>query len=223
MEKVSKINSPVVLSEGRIENFPDLLNLILEYAVFFRWIYFKNRPRGNLFLFRSLLVVSFFASIYFLAFGDFGLVLEGIEIDPVVAFAGAVVFGYWNMLNVFHRKSEACSQIYLEMIKNANSGKDINSRLLCNTLCLELLTLDLWAHRMYKSLFARNLSRAVDVAYAKKMSQIGAVQLPENKSHFLDFINKGQLQAKDARTLLDSYQDVLLEEVKVFSHKEAAA
>lgn len=208
--------SAVKLSEGSIEGFHDLLNLFLEYFVFFRWIYFKNRPRGNLLFLRSILVVGTYSSIYYYFFGSFTLVLEGIEVDSIICFAGAIVFGYSNMLSVFHRKSDSCTKLYVQMVSQSTEGNDKAAQLLANTLCLQLLTLDLWAHRMFRRIFSSYLQKAIDYTYKHNKDVISESKLPPKIEGAYELLNSGKLQAKSARAILDNYQGHLLEVSKVY-------
>lgn len=216
MKKSPRIDESIKLTEGSIEGFHDLLNLFLEYFVFFRWIYFKNRPRGNLLLLRSLLVVGSYSAIYYYFFGSFSLVLEGIEVDSIICFAGAIVFGYSNMLSVFHRKSDSCTKLYVQMVSQSTNGNRIAAELLANTLCLQLLTLDLWAHRMFRSVFSNYLHLAIKFTYANNPDLISRYRMPDRIEGAISIVNSGKLQAKIARTFLDNYQEHLLEESKVY-------
>jgi hypothetical protein len=219
----SPIKSPVLLSEGKVESLSDFVNLTFEYAIFFRWIYFKNRPRGNLLLVRALLVVGMLASLFYFFFHDFGLVLEGIEIDPIIAFTAGVALAYWDMIKVFHWKSEACGTIHLEMIKEGGQGRTQTARTLSNSLSIELLTLDMWAHRKYRQLFSRNLHRAVEHAYSKNSKKIEGMTLPEKIGDLYKKINAGHLQAKEARLLLDNYQEYLMYQTNLHFEGKSAA
>lgn len=218
MKKKPKIEEAIKLSEGSIEGFHDLLNLFLEYFVFFRWIYFKNRPRGNLLLLRSLLVVGTYSIIYYYFFGSFSLVLEGIEIDSVICFAGAIVFGYSSMLSVFHKKSDSCTKLYVQMVSYSTAGNRIAADLLANTLCLQLLTLDLWAHRMFRRIFSNYLQLAIKFTYTNNSELISQFGMPDKIEDAIKVVNTGNLQAKAARMLLDNYQGHLLAESKVFKN-----
>lgn len=203
------ISHPVKLKEGKIESFSDALNLIIEYGLFFRWIYFKNRPRGNLLLLRGILGVSFWASIIVYAKFDWKLILMGIDIDPLIAYFFAVGLSYHSMASVFYRKSESCSQMYTEMLKAGGAGNIWCAKALSNALAIELLTLDLWAHRKYRGLFSKNLFRSIEHAYSTNSALIN-MDKPSTMEKLIDIVNKGELQAKEARILLDNYQDYLM-------------
>lgn len=209
---MSHLKYPVRLAEGKIENFSDFLNLIFEYGLFFKWMYFKNRPRANLLLLRSVLMVTVFSVGFFYFFYDFGLVLEGIEIDPVIALAGAVVVGYWNMIATFYKKSQACNYLHVELLKATGDGKLQTAELLSNSLAIELLTLDLWAHRKYRHLFAVYLYKSMELAYQDKAMEIADLKLPKSLAECIEYVNHGHLQAKEARILLDSHHQVLMKQ-----------
>ncbi len=189
----------VKLRESRPKTFPGLLDMVFEYIVFYRWIYFKNRPRGNLLLLRALLSVSFFFAIYFQFFGNIRLVLSGIEIDPAILWLVCVVGGYWNMLSVFHQKSAHCSRIYQEILKEVGRKNDRGAKLLSSALARELLTLDLWAHRSY-SWFLRGV---IDEAIM--------TQQPGDRAQFYSRMNKGDVAISELRALIEGYERGLLQ------------
>ena len=201
------LNCPVRLSEGKIENFSDFINLALEYGLFFKWIYLKNRPRGNLLFLRSAMMVGSFSCLFFYFFYDFGLVLEGIEIDTVIALTGAVIIGYWHMTGSFYKKTKSCNDIHLEMLKASGAGDRRSVEILSNSLAIELLTLDLWAHRKFRKVFRECLLSSMELAYS---SDLEGINKPKSLDEYVDYVNKGRLQAKEARILLDHQQDVFL-------------
>lgn len=215
------LNSPVRLKEGRIENFSDFVNLMFEYGVFFKWIYFKNRPRGNLLFLRSALMVGTFSFVFFYFFYDFGLVLEGIEIDPVIALAGAVIIGYWHMTSSFYKKCKSCNQIHLEILKAAGKGDHKTVDILTNSLAIELLTLDLWAHRKFRNLFAQSLNDSLE--FATKHPKDIHWKAPKDLKAYQELVNKGGLQAKEARLLLDHRHKSLMASKKEKATKKSAA
>ena len=215
------LNSPVRLKEGRIESFSDFVNLVFEYGIFFKWIYFKNRPRGNLLLLRSAMMVATFSVGFFYFFYDFGLVLEGIEIDPVIALAGAVIIGYWHMTSSFYKKCKSCNQIHLEILKAAGLGDQRTVDLLTNSLAIELLTLDLWAHRKFRGLFAESLFHSLK--HASDEHKAITWKAPKNLEDYILKVNKGDLQAKEARQLLDFHHKSLMKSASKKKNKVKAA
>ena len=159
---MNPLKNPIRLAEGRVESLSDLVNLLFEYGLFFKWIYFKNRPRGNLLFLRSTLMVGAYALIFFYFFYDFGLVLEGIEIDPVIALTGATIIGYWHMTSTFYKKSKSCNDLNVEILKAVGREDHKTVELFSNALAIELLTLDLWAHRKFSSIFSEEIYKAID-------------------------------------------------------------
>ena len=209
------IEAPVFLSDGKIKSLSELVNVAFEYLIFFRWSYFKNRPRGNLLLLRALLIVGFFGAAYYQLVSDFDLVLGGIEIDPVIAMFAGVVIGYWKMTDVFHKKSETCVRLYHDYLKAMSKGHEREGEILFNNFAMQILTVDLWAHRSFRVHFARALEEALKVCFEEKyQTEDAQALLKEMKIHsqveFMEHINRGRLYARQARRLLENHQAFLL-------------
>lgn len=206
---LGRVHCPVQFSEGKIEQAHDAINLFFEYAIFFRWMYFKNRPRANLLFIRAFLITSTFFFIYVQFRHDFELILEGFDMDPVLAYIAAIVIGDWKMVNTFYRKSEACEALYIEMIKAEGAGNTHLATLLSNALAIELITMDLWAHRKYSRIFANNLALAIDHVYSIP-ERPASLKLAESIDQVWDALNRGKMQVHDAREILNVYQLHLL-------------
>ena len=199
------IHQSVRLSDGKIQGIPDLVNLILEYFVFYKWMFFKNRPRGNLLFLRSLLVVGTFSILYFYFFGQFELVLEGIDIDPVIALGLAAGVGYWNMVNVLNKKSMYCGQLYNQIFAVLAGGDKKKGEAMATSLAIQLLTLDLWAHRSFGRVFVKKLDEAIQFHGSAKGSGT-----KDDIPTLVKKVQAGKLKVKEARTLLEDYQAHLL-------------
>ena len=211
---LKSIKQNLHFSDGKIEQMSDLLNFILEYFMFYRWIYFKNRPRGNLLFLRSLLVVGTFAFLFFKFFHDFRLVLMGIDINPVIAMGAATALGYWNMVSVFHNKSSTCTTIYTEIMKAKGEGNLKSVELLSNSFALNLLTMDMWAHRLYDSFFSKNLEIAIHHHFykgdwSKAHPQASLEEKNKAINDYIEIVNAGRLQAREARYILTEYREFL--------------
>lgn len=204
-----KINSHIRLAEGQISGASDLINLALEYLVFFRWIYFKNRPRVNLLLIRTIMIIGLFAVCFFQLVSDFSLVLAGIEIDPVIALFITVVIGFWQTTNTFYSKASSCNGVYLNYLQAITEDNYRKIFVLRNALALQLLTLDLWAHRLYRNLFAADLEASIKFAFANK-DQVPLVEKETDQEAFIKKVNDGKLKVDEARSLLGHYQEALL-------------
>ena len=74
-----RISPQLLLAETAVKNVQDAVNLGIEYLVFFRWIFFKNRPRGNFLLIRAFMAICLFGFAYYKIFGRFELMLAGID------------------------------------------------------------------------------------------------------------------------------------------------
>jgi len=185
---MEKVNYPVKLSSCKIHSFGDFINWLFEHFVFFRWMYFKNNPRGNLLLIRSALVTSFFGILYYLFFSSFNLIIAGVDLDPIIVLGVAITVGYWSMTTSFAQKSSHCSQLYMEFLRYQAGGNSETAKALGNYLSTTILTTDLWAHRGFAKHFAKSLELAAE-------SQ-------ENASEIISSINSGRFNSKDVRELI---------------------
>ncbi|MBT3584578.1 MAG: hypothetical protein HN509_06710 [Halobacteriovoraceae bacterium] len=192
---MAKINHPVKLSECQINGVNDFVNWFFEYLIFFRWIYFKNRPRGNFLLIRAFLAVGFLALIYYYVFSSFHLVLQGIDIEPLVAFIILTTVGYWNMSSIFHQKSAHCANLYRDFLREMGKGNKKAGELVKVLLASNLLTVDLWAHRGYSQLFAESLEESIRF---KDKEAADAV---------IEKANLGNLNSADVRSYLQYYMN----------------
>ena len=204
----NQLNNPIVLAEMKPESILDLINLFLEYFVFFRWIAFKNRPRGNLFLLRSFMIVGVFALIYFKFRSSLQLVMQGVEVDSVLALSAAVVIGFWYSTGVFHKKTSFCMDLYSDIMKEYAHGNRKGAHLLSVNLSATLLTLDLWAHRAFSTLFNKSLEDAINFRFPTAQGQSG-----EERDAVIKRANRGKLTIREARVLIDNYQAFLLTQV----------
>lgn len=195
------VNSPVKLKEDSIEGFQDVFNSFFEYFIFFRWIYFKNNPRGNLLLIRAILAVGLLGFLYYSFFSSFRLIIAGIDVDPVIAMAIFITIGYWNMSSVFHKKSNYCASLYNEYLKQVGSGNKNSALLLGNLLAINLLALDLWAHRTFSSLFAEYLELAIK----------NTVISDQDINQIFEKINQGKMDVAESRKYLLAHQKIIMD------------
>jgi hypothetical protein len=185
------------LKESPIRSFADLLNWIFEYLVFFKWIYFKNRPRGNFLFLRSIMVTTFFGFIYYTLFSSLELLIMGVDIDPIIILALVVTIGYWNMTYVFQRKSVDVTNLYNQYLIELGQGHKQSADLLLNSLSMQVLAVDLWAHRSFTDIFVKALNLAIK---------------DDNGSD--DWSNKlesNKMSVREARELLQNRQNKLIQ------------
>ena len=185
------------LKESPIRSFADFLNWIFEYLVFFKWIYFKNRPRGNFLFLRSIMVTTFFGFIYYTLFSSLELLIMGVDIDPIIILALVVTIGYWNMTYVFQRKSVDVTNLYNQYLIELGQGHKQSADLLLNSLSMQVLAVDLWAHRSFTDIFVKALNLAIK---------------DDNGSD--DWSNKlesNKMSVREARELLQNRQNKLIQ------------
>ena len=109
MQKIDPLK-PIYLRETRPSGFMEFIHHFMEFAVFFRWSFFKNRPRGNYLMFRSFIQVTIFATIYYNLFNSFEMVLEGIEIDGRFV----VIFSPYDISCALERQSTSACEGYVQ-------------------------------------------------------------------------------------------------------------
>jgi hypothetical protein len=197
-----------VLSESKIETFQDLLNIVFEYLIFFKWIYFKNRVRGNLFFLRSILMVLTFALIYFKFFASFNLVIIGVDIDPVIAFGAAIVINYWAMVQSFAGKSVLCLNVYNDVLKAYGSKNIIGAQLLRNSLALQVVTVDMWGHRLFSPMFISAIKSALIEYYTRKPQEMSTLIL------FVSAFKEGRVTPRQVRLILTEHQDAMIKAIQ---------
>jgi hypothetical protein len=90
------------LAHSKSENIYDFFHTFVENFVFFRWVYFKNRPRSTFLIFRSVMINSLIFGAYYYFFSHFKFLLMGVDINPVLVYSGAIFMGYWSMTSSFH-------------------------------------------------------------------------------------------------------------------------
>lgn len=209
------LNTPIKLCGEPIHNLIDILHWSIENLVFFKWTFFKNRPRANFILIKSILTVIILSIIIFLiteAFNKLGirtnneknflLFLEKNLYNLLITFLGAISIIYWQTATIFQKKWLYCNELYNKIL--ALDGNDIyHHDLLCNALAIDLLTLDLWAHRSFRDFFRDELNNAIS----------------NYKSEYIldktiEKINNGYLNERDAFDILESHQRKLLEREK---------
>lgn len=198
------LNYRIYLSESKIKNIFELLHKVFENLVFFRWIFFKNRPRSTFLLTRAFLITSVFCFCYLLFKSRFNFFIMGLDIDPVLVFFFMGILGYWNMLKGFYDKNNYCSNLYNEIIKEKARGHQKSSKILSLNLSSQLLAMDLWAHRIYSPSFVKNLEEAIIFCYSEQNKYFK----PKFKSleECFQAANNKKLNVGDARNILLSHQ-----------------
>ncbi len=197
MKKPSK---RLFLKGSKIRGFHEAFHFCVENFIFFKWTFFKNRPRSSFLLTRSLLINTLVYGAYYTLFSHLKFLVMGIDIDPVLLFTGSTALGYWAMSRDFHQRSQYLSSLYNEVIKAEAKGNEREALMLKLSFSSQLLTMDLWGHRLYSWV----LADAIEEAYSWNAKS--ETPLP---SDFIDKLNSGKLSSGEVRNLLIQRLQVL--------------
>lgn len=178
----------VQMKETPVQGVQDFINWFIEYFLFYRWIFFKNRPRVNFLLLRAIMVVCTWFGLYYLFFSSFELLIIGVDVDPIILLGICIVVGFQGMSNTFAKKSVDCIKLYNEYLTEFAKGDYNVAKLLATSLSLQLLMVDLYAHRNFSWLFAKVMFEA-----------IGTDQ--ESKNRF----EQGTMNVREARCILQKF------------------
>lgn len=149
------------MCETPIKGVQGFLNWFIEYFLFYRWIYFKNRPRVNFLLLRSLMIVGTWFGLYYAFFSSFELLVIGVDLDPVILLGIFVAIGFFAMSNAFAKKSVDCLHLYNEYLRAFAQGEYNVAKMLATSLALQLIMVDLYAHRNFSWLFSKVMLEAL--------------------------------------------------------------
>lgn len=192
----------------------------IELFVFQRWQLFKNHPRGNYLLLRACLGTLTVTCLGYLALTRIplpGAVVRSLAsattatdaanpnpsydslVKLVFAFLGAVSVSYWNMGQIFNRHWTYCSDAFNTVLQTTDADARDRLRL---SLAIDLITLDLWAHRSFRDLFRDELFRAIVAKYRDP----GVLNDTINK------ISKKKMREDEALRILSERRRILLAE-----------
>lgn len=213
----NELNYRIYLKESSLNNFYEVFHKFAENFIFFKWMFFKNRPRTTFLLLRASLVNALVFGLYYALFSNIQFLLLGIELDPILFFATGCVIGYWNMSSSFAQKTNYLSQMYNDVIKELGHHNHTTSKILACNFTTQLLTMDMWGHRLYSRLFIKTLSEAAHWSIEKKQHH--------SFTSFAEFVhaaNTGKLEVSIAREMILDYQEFLTESSKMHEEESAA-
>lgn len=190
---------------------------------FFHWIieivlgkfqYFKNHPRANFLLLKSIWTVLI---VYILAVFLFYIVYRVFEpskginayinenfyhsiIASITGLLTAISVIYWQSAKIFYQKWHYCSNLYNKIISTDHKNHKEIYRTLSNALAIDLILLDLWAHRAFKEVFRDELKNAIN-NYDRL----------EIRNSIFNKVNNNQLSENEALHILQAYQYKILE------------
>jgi hypothetical protein len=217
------VNSPVCLEDDA--SFSGI-HFALEKLVFWRLAKWKNQPRTNFLFLRACLIVATMllaiVGILSVAVGIGYLVGSESAVTSLRSFRGewpkhllhcllgffsAVSVLFWNLEKEFKGRLMYCNSVYNESLKCTTYGlKNIRrlsilkKDLLSNSLAIDLLYFDLWAHYSLKELFAQELEEAIQDYYQPGNPVTEAIKR----------INSGKMGEIEASKLLHNRQSMLL-------------
>lgn len=203
----SFLNYRIYLADSKIKGLHEIFHYLIENFIFFRWMFFKNRPRSTFLLIRAFLITGIFCCLYYLTISKFKFLIMGVDVDPVLLFSFMAVIGYWNMLRAFYDKNNYCSNLYNEIVKESAKGNNKSAEILRVNLATQLLSMDLWSHRIYSGTFVHMLENAIEFNFTEKNDYY---KCPfSNKEECVKAANDRKLQVGVARNMLMAYQHYL--------------
>lgn len=208
----------VYLKQSAMSNPYELFHKFAENFLFFKWTFFKNRPRSSFLLVRSVFINSVIFGGYYYLFSHINFLMMGVDVNPVLLYTAAVFMGYWSMTNSFNQKCNYLSNMYNEIIKYEAGDVTTTSKVLRLNFCAQLLTMDLWGHRLYSWLFVKTLFEAELWAQENNKSNYASIE------EFHTTLVKKNLKISEVRNKLINYQRFLIEgkDVKKASHLKVA-
>lgn len=203
------LNSPIQLCGEPIHNPIDFLHWAIENLILFKWTFFKNRPRVNFILIKSILTVTTVSFIIFLItiiFNKSGCITNkekylfsflGNNLNSLlITFFSATSIIYWQTTAIFQKKWLYCNELY-NTILSLNEQDHYKRNILSNALSIDLLTLDLWAHRSFQDFFRDELNIAIKNIYSNSNPMLNTV---------IEKVNKGYFNENDILKILEMHQ-----------------
>lgn len=213
MSSLVELKMPIQLIGESIKD-AGILHWFIERFILFRLQYFKNNPRSNYLLIKAvgtILVIFFLAIFLSLAIYhalpvsvrpevDICQYLKGNFYKILTGLIGAISLVYWQTAKMFQKKWLYCSELYNKIISINPKESEKIYRILSNALTIDLVILDLWAHRSFQELFRDELISALKENH----------QTSEYESNLIK-INNGKFSEKDALEVLQKHQYNLLD------------
>ena len=172
--------------------------------------------------FKILLYCFFSFEISTLSWKDrWQFVFDPVRMGKVIFyFTGSVSVLFWNMTNLYNRKWEYCCNLYNDILKikidtdkeSKGSEPDRRKDILNNTLAIDLLKLDFWAHSSFWEVFSQEIDYSID----EKCCEGDKVMLRRK-------VANGELSETEAQELLITRHYRLVREINGDDEKPDAA
>lgn len=219
----------VTLKSEPISGALGFLHWGLEHFVFGRFQYFKNHPRGNYVLLSACITACTISVVFALAlisvrWGQELFLGHSLAFPALVASLAnrAATLGlrdssqyllglismisvvYWGNSRLLNSKWLYCQGLYNDIVKLQcrNRLDRLTHDVLVNSLAMDLLVLDLWAHRLFSEMFSQELKRAI------RNTTKGPY-----KGITLQRMKGGTLTESEAMKLLETRQKVLFDQI----------
>lgn len=203
------IKIPIKLVSEPISN--GFWHWVIENIILCRWQSFKNDPRSNYLVIKSgFTVIIIFGLIYILGVILYHIIPISFETSMngyiknnlnkiIIGFFGSTSLVYWQTAKMYQKKWLYCSELYNKIICLDPNEKEGVYRVLSNALAIDLVILDLWAHRSFKELFRDELKLAID-------------KEGDLKNYYLSKMIDGKLSESEAMAILQKHQYKLFKE-----------
>lgn len=123
----------------------------------------------------------------------------GIEVDPVLLYCASITLGYWTMHYSFSQKANYLSLLYNEYIVSSTAHDPSRALILKCNFAIQLLTIDMWGHRLYSWVLAEILEDSIKHHFS------------DNFDMQINKVNLGKYSVSEARECILSYQRFLMQ------------
>lgn len=216
----NNLKFPIQLKGEEINGVKAIINFLIELALC-KHQYIKNHPRGNYLVWKTVwfcvvLPLFLYLALFLFALSldmtkqgaQFCLKLSEIQTQFPLLFnftnyinqhsfkvylmplLGIMSVVYWNLWKDYHSKWMYCCNVFNQILTLDENKADKLRR----ALAIDLLILDLWAHRSFSEFFRDSLLEAL-----KAMKQ-------DDKEFYIEKINRGEISECEALRILEGYQ-----------------
>jgi hypothetical protein len=149
------------------------------------------------------MVTGVIFGLYYSIFSSLDFLIFGVEVEPALLFVAFSTVGYWNMYYSFQQKCSYVNGLYNEVIKEHASGSRESANLMAVNFASQLMSMDLWSHRMYSEIFNQVLDDSINYAFdATNENKIE----DEKKDSFIKRLENGDVRVGEMRLIFFSYK-----------------
>ncbi len=190
-----KIKSPIYLRDNSLRE-SGFGHYFIEKLILLRWNCIKNKPRANYFWYQSFwlgFVIPVFVVLagniiyweifksqqvgFFTYFDISGLSFSSVS-KGLIMVLGSVSLVHWNISRLSYKKWLYCNRLYNDALKCDDYD---TVQILQAALAIDLIILDLWAHRSFYDFFADIVTDAYKNNYKDKQQLACEICKIENK------------------------------------------